>query len=280
QRTVTGKVTDESGNAIAGATVTIKGTGLSTLSDEEGQFQLNVTSDNSLLVVSYLGYENQEVAVGAQTALTIALRPSVSSLSEVVVVGSGTQKQENRTGSVSSINMAEQAESRPITSLSAGLAGLASGLHVNQGNGRPGGDGASLRIRGQGTLNNADPLVIIDGAVGDMNTLNPQDVESISVLKDAASASIYGSRAANGVILITTKQGKSGEMKVNYNSFFSIARPSNVVKTVNNYADYMGLVNEGFYNSDPNATPIFSQEKIDLWRANENGDQLKYPNTD
>jgi len=100
QRTVTGKVTDESGNAIAGATVTIKGTSLSTLSDEEGQFQLNVPSDNSLLVVSYLGYENQEVAVGAQTALTIALRPSVSSLSEVVVVGFGTQKKENLTGSV------------------------------------------------------------------------------------------------------------------------------------------------------------------------------------
>lgn len=280
QRTITGQVADESGNPIAGATVTIKGTNRSSLTDESGNFQLRVDGSNIVLVITYVGYEPQEIVVGAQTELSILLSQSVSNLSEVIVVGFGTQKKENLTGSVSSINMAEQAEGRPITSLSAGLAGLASGLYVNQGNGRPGGDGATLRIRGQGTLNNANPLVIIDGAVGDMNLLNPQDVASVSVLKDAASAAIYGSRAANGVILITTKQGRSGDFRINYNSLFSNAKPSNIIRMVSNYADYMELVNEGFRNSDPNVTPTFSQDMIDLWRQNEGGDPLAYPNTE
>lgn len=152
-------------------------------------------------------------------------------------------------------------------------------MSVNQGTGRPGGDGATLRVRGQGTLNNSDPLVIIDGAVGNMNLLNPQDVETVSVLKDAASAAIYGSRAANGVILITTKKGRSGDFRVNYNTYFSSARPTHLISTVSNYADYMELVNEGFRNSDPNVSPTFSQAMIDLWRQNEGVDPLKYPNT-
>jgi len=276
---VSGNVTDETGEGLPGVNILVKGTTKGTTTDIDGNFTLDA-ENSDILVFSFVGYISQEVAVGGKTRIEVILASDTKALEELVVVGYGTQKKVNLTGAVSAIDIGKETEGRPVTSLSAGLSGLSSGLHVNQGNGRPGGDGASLRIRGQGTLNNADPLVIIDGAVGDMNTLNPQDVESISVLKDAASASIYGSRAANGVILITTKQGKSGEMKVNYNSFFSIARPSNVVKTVNNYANYMELVNEGYHNSDPNATPIFSQEKIDLWRANENGDQLKYPNAD
>src|SRR5690606_6332147 len=171
------------------------------------------------------------------------------------------------TVAVSSISMSDVVESRPVTSLSAGLAGQAPGLYVNQGSGKPGGDGGTLRVRGQGTLNNANPLVVIDGVVGDMNLVNPQDVESISVLKDAASASIYGSRAANGVILITTKRGKSDDFKLSYRNYFSTQEPSNVFRMVSNYADYMGLVNEGYFNGDANATPIFSHENIDLWRA-------------
>lgn len=276
---IKGTVKDESGETLPGVNILIKGTSQGTTSDIDGNFSLDADND-AVLVFSFVGFISQEINVGGRTRVDVVLQSDTKALEELVVVGYGTQKKVNLTGAVSSIDIGKETEGRPVTSLSASLSGLSSGLHVNQGNGRPGGDGATLRVRGQGTLNNANPLIIIDGAVGDMNTLNPQDVESISVLKDAASASIYGSRAANGVILITTKKGKSGEMKVNYNAFFSVARPSNVVKTVNNYADYMGLVNEGFYNSDPNATPIFSQEKIDLWRANENGDQLKYPNTD
>jgi TonB-linked SusC/RagA family outer membrane protein len=276
---IKGKVSDETGAELPGVSIIVKGTTQGTTTDIEGNFTLNV-ADDAILVFSFVGYISKEIPVEGQSRIEVVLASDTKALEELVVVGYGTQKKVNLTGAVSSIDIAKETQGRPVTSLSAGLAGLASGLSVNQGNGRPGGDGATLRIRGQGTLNNADPLVIIDGAVGDMNTLNPQDVESISVLKDAASASIYGSRAANGVILITTKKGTSGEMKVNYNSFFSVARPSNVVKTVNNYANYMELINEGFRNSDPNVSPTFSQEKIDLWRANENGDQLKYPNTE
>lgn len=176
--------------------------------------------------------------------------------------------------------MSDVVGSRPITSLSSGLAGQAPGLSVTQGSGRPGADGGTLRVRGQGTLNNANPLVVIDGAVGDMNLINPQDVESISVLKDAASASIYGSRAANGVILITTKKGRNNDFKVIYNNYFSSQKPSNAMTMISNYADYMELINEGYKNGDINAIPIFSQEKIDLWRTNENGDPLMYPNVD
>ncbi len=277
---VSGTITDEEGKPLIGVNIQVKGSNQGTASDFDGRFTLENVAEDAVLVISYIGYQTQEVSVDGQTNMEITMLSDAQLLDELVVVGYGTQKKENLTGAVASVNVAEQAESRPITSLSSGLSGLAAGLHVNQGNGRPGGDGATLRIRGQGTLNNSNPLVIIDGAVGNMNQINPQDVESISVLKDAASAAIYGSRAANGVILITTRKGQEGQFTVSYNSYFSTAQPSNVVKTVSNYADYMELVNEGYLNSDPNATPIFSEEKINEWRANEGGDPLKYPNTE
>jgi len=278
-RVITGKVIDEKGEALPGVSIVVKGSSRGTTTDLQGAFTLSVPDENSVLVFSFVGYLNEEIEVGNRSVIEVALKPDNKVLEELVVVGYGTQKKVNLTGAVATVDIAKETESRPITSLSAGLSGLAAGLHVNQGSGRPGNDGATLRIRGQGTLNNSDPLVIIDGVVGNMNHLNPQDVESISVLKDAASAAIYGSRAANGVVLITTKKGKSGEFKVNYNAFISSAKPSNVVETVSNYADYMELVNEGFRNSDPNAAPRFSQAKIDEWRANEGKDPLKYPNT-
>jgi TonB-linked SusC/RagA family outer membrane protein len=278
-RSISGRVADEKGEGLPGVSILVKGSSRGTTTDLEGNFTLSVPDDNAVLVFSFVGYLTEEIVLGTRTQVQVALKPDNKTLEELVVVGYGTQKKVNLTGAVSTVDIAKETESRPITSLSSGLSGLAAGLHVNQGSGRPGNDGASLRIRGQGTLNNSDPLVVIDGVIGNMNMLNPQDVETISVLKDAASAAIYGSRAANGVVLITTKSGKSGDFKVNYNGFLSSARPSNVVKTVSNYADYMELVNEGFKNSDPNANPTFSQAKIDEWRANEGGDPLKYPNT-
>lgn len=280
ERSVSGKVVDEKGEGLPGVSILVKGSSRGTTTDLEGGFVLSIPDNGATLVLSFVGYLPQEVEVGNRDFVDVSLQPDNKTLDELVVVGYGTQKKVNLTGAVAMVDIAKETESRPITSLSAGLSGLAAGLHVNQGSGRPGNDGATLRIRGQGTLNNADPLIVIDGvAGGNMNHLNPQDVESISILKDAASAAIYGSRAANGVVLITTKKGVAGDFKVNYNAFLSSARPSNVVKTVSNYANYMELVNEGFRNSDPNANPIFSQGKIDEWRANEGGDPLKYPNT-
>ena len=280
QRTIKGTVVDIEGAPLSGVTVAEMGTTNATSTSGEGEFELRSSTSQVTLTFSLMGYEPHQETVGSNGVIRVTLRPSMSDLDEVVVVGFGTQRKENLTGSVSSISMSEVLDSRPVTSLSAGLAGQAPGLHVNQGSGRPGNDGATLTIRGQGTLNNSNPLVIIDGVAGDMNLINPQDVESISVLKDAASASIYGSRAANGVILITTKQGKTDQFRLIYNNYFSTQEPSNTMRSVSNYANYMELMNEGSRNNDPNATPYFSQEMIDLWRSNEGKDPLKYPNTD
>ncbi|MDR1675672.1 MAG: TonB-dependent receptor [Tannerella sp.] len=277
-RQITGRVTDAFGEPVVGANIVEKGaTANGTVTDVDGKFSLSV-ADNAVLQVSYIGYLTQEVRVGQQTVLNIALVEDMQSLEEIVVVGYGTQKKVNLTGAVASVDMSKLVESRPITSLSAGLAGLAAGVHVNQGSGRPGYDGATIRVRGQGTLNNSDPLIVIDGTVGNMNDVNPQDVESISILKDASSSSIYGSRAANGVILVTTRKGREGSAKVTYNGYLASQNIANKMDIVSNYADYMELVNEGLRNSGQ-ATP-FSQAKIDEWRNAGDSDPVKYPNTD
>ena len=182
-------------------------------------------------------------------------------------------------GSVSTINVAELTESRPITNVSHALAGLAAGVNVQGTANQPGNDNASIKVRGQGTLNESSPLVIIDGVEAGINTVNPQDIESMTVLKDAASSAIYGSRAANGVILITTKQGKAGSIKLDYNGYVSFTSPSipSSMDPVSDYATYMELINEGYLNSNLKAQ--FSQAVIDEWRADGGRDPLKYPNT-
>jgi TonB-dependent starch-binding outer membrane protein SusC len=277
---VGGKVTDKSGSPLPGVTVVVKGTNVGTITSFDGIYSLNNVQGNASLVFSFVGMRTQEVAIAGNPVINVSLEDETIGLEEVVAVGYAMQKKVNLTGAVVAVDMTDVVDSRPITSLSSGLSGLAAGLYVNQGTGRPGNDGATLRIRGQGTLNNSNPLVIIDGVVGNMNNLNPQDVESISVLKDAASSAIYGSRAANGVILITTRQGKEGTMRMNYSSYFSMVQPSNLIKAVTNYADYMEIINEGYNNTDPNAAKKFTQSTIDLWRANEGGDPLQYPNAD
>lgn len=275
--TITGVVKDALG-PVVGANVVEKGTTNGTVTDMEGRFSLQVSS-NAVLIISYIGYIDQAIPVNGKSSFTVLLKEDSQALDEVVVVGYGTQKKVNMTGAVASVDMSKMVDSRPITSLSAGLAGMAPGVSVTAGNGgRPGNDGATIRVRGQGTLNDSNPLVIIDGVEASMNNINPQDVESISVLKDAASSAIYGSRAANGVILITTRRGKSGEAKISYNGYVTMQKVANRIDLVSNYADYMELYNEGQLNSGLPA--IFSQEKIDEWRAAGDSDPVKYPNSD
>ena len=285
KKKVTGTVEDALG-PIAGANVVEKGTTNGTITDMDGKFNLEV-SPNAVLVITFIGYTEQQVSVGSQTSFTIKLKEDSQALDEVVVVGYGTQKKVNLTGSVSSVNFEEQALSRPVTNVSNALAGISAGVQVMQNSGQPGSDGSTIRIRGVGTLNNQDPLVLIDGVEGSMDLVNPQDIETISVLKDAASSSIYGSRAANGVILITTKKGKAGKLSVSYTGRLSYAQPTNLIDQVTNYADYMEWVNESFENiGQPNH---FAQSTIDLWREksldpnglNENGvpNYIAYPNT-
>ena len=278
--TVTGIVLDDMGEPIIGATIKIKGQDtVGTITSIDGDFTLKGLKKGQTLVISYIGFQTQEVKYNGEKSLKVTLKSDSKSLNEVVVVGYGTQKKVNMSGAVASINMDELTESRPVTNVSQALAGLAAGVNVSSGSNRPGDDNASILVRGQGTLNSSAPLIIIDGVEQGINTVNPQDIESVSVLKDAASASIYGSRAANGVILITTKKGKSGKIKVDYNGYVSFQSIRKTLTPVSNYADYMELINEGYYNSNPKSgkNQYFSEEKIAEWR---NGnDPLKYPNT-
>jgi TonB-dependent starch-binding outer membrane protein SusC len=274
---VSGTVVDNSG-PIIGATIMEKGTNNGTVTDIDGHFTLNVSSPNAVIVISSIGFVTQEIKVGTQKNINVTMKEDNQSLNEVVVVGYGTQKKVNMTGSVSSINMSELAGSRPITNVSQALAGLAAGVSVVSNNNQPGNDNASILVRGQGTLNSSAPLIIIDGVEAGINTVNPQDIESVSVLKDAASSAIYGSRAANGVILITTKTGKAGTIKVDYNGYVSFESIRKTLTPVSNYADYMELINEGLSNSGK--ATVFSQKSIDAWRSDDGKNPLLYPNTD
>ncbi len=203
-----GTVLDETGKGVPGATIRVKGTESAVASDVNGQFVLKNVDENATLVITYIGYATQEVKASAN--MTIKLVPAVNNLNEVVVVvGYGTQKKVNLTGAVSVVSAAE-IENRPVTGVTNALEGTIPGVTISSNNGQPGMDAGSINIRGQ-SLNSTSALVIIDGVIsttGDMNAINADDIDNISVLKDAASASIYGNRAAGGVIVITTKKGQ------------------------------------------------------------------------
>lgn len=218
---VSGTVTDQStGETLLGVSVFVEGTKIGVVTDLNGKFTIDAPASSSALVFSYIGYITKKASVGKQSFIKVTLEQDTKKLDEVVVVGYGTQKKVNLTGAVASVSSAAL-ESRPITQTSQALAGLVTGVSVSQGSGRPGNDGAEIRIRGVGTFSGAgkDPLVLIDGLAASINDIDPNNIKSISVLKDAASASIYGNRAANGVILIETKRGEKGKLQVSYNNY-------------------------------------------------------------
>lgn len=279
---VTGKVLDNGGSPVPGAVVmeTINGAqdrNNAALTDADGSFSITI-AEGSGLEVSCLGFSTERVSVGKSDAIDIVLNEDTMMLDDVVVVGYGTQKKVNLTGSVASVNVSEVTKSRPILNISNALTGMAAGVSVTSSGNKPGYDNTTVLVRGQGTLNTSSPLVIIDGMEGSFGSVNPQDVESISILKDAASAAIYGSRAANGVILITTKEGAEGQFNIDYNGYVSIQSAKKTMNLVSNYADYMEYANEAMINS--NMAPYFSQESIDLWRSDNGQNPLLYPNTD
>lgn len=277
RRTITGIIVDENGETVIGANILVKGTTNGTITDIDGKFSLNGVAEGATLVVSYVGYEDQLIKVGSQTSFNIKLKVNTELIDEVVVVGYASQKKVNLSGSVSSVKMDDIAEKRPITNLSSGLAGMAAGVSVTSASNKPGDDNGTILVRGQGTLNNSAPLVIIDGVESNINTVAPQDVESMTVLKDAASASIYGSRAANGVILITTKKGKSGKINVDYTGYASLESIGRTLDPVSNYADYMELFNEAYNNAGQPSR--FTDATIKAWRDDNGKNPLAYPNT-
>lgn len=238
---VKGQVLDNNGDPIIGATVKVEGTKNATVTDLDGNFTLNNVTGKKLQV-SYIGYQNQVVDINNRSNIKITMHEDNKTLGEVVVVGYGTQKKANLTGAVSSVSVEDMGD-RPITNSSTLLQGTASGVYALQKSGQPGADGANINIRGVGTLNNSDPLVLIDGFPGNMSDVDASEIQSISVLKDAASASIYGNRAANGVILITTKKGASGKASVSYTGYYGVQEATRLPKTLNSY-EYATLYNE------------------------------------
>lgn len=274
--TVSGKVTDENGELILGASVLLKGTSIGTITDADGNYTLQATDGSGTLVFSYIGYQTAEVPINGRGVIDQSMVSIATELGEVVVVGYGTQKKVNLTGSVVNVSGKDIAN-QPVMQTSNALIGKMPGVTVTQNSGQPGSDAATIKIRGIGTLGNSDPLVLIDGVPGNMNGVDPRDIADISVLKDAASASIYGSRAANGVILVTTKRGEGGALKVNYNAYAGWQTPTELPEYMGGY-EYMTLYNLARQNIGQ--SPAFTQAYIDGWQANHLTDPDQYPNTD
>lgn len=266
QFSITGVVVDQNANEpIIGASVVAKGTTNGTVTDVEGKFSLQVTTGD-VLVISFIGYTTQEITVrNTQTSYQITLSEDTQTLDEVVVVGFGTQKKVNLTGAVATVDK-KALESRPVTSVAQALQGVVPGLNVDVPN--AGGKldaNPSINIRGKGNLgtgSSSSPLILIDGIEGDINSLNPQDIANISVLKDAASAAVYGSRAPFGVILITTKSGEKGKVSIQYSGNFRFSRPTNIPDMLDSYT-FAQYFNRAKANNYDGGAPIFSDATIE-----------------
>ena len=253
---INGTVTDSSGRGIPLVTVTEKGTKNSTVTSSDGNFDFNVSGSNSVLVISSVGYVTKEIKLNGETSFNVVLAISVSNLGEVVVVGYGTQRKKDVTGAVTTINT-KNFNSIPVSNAGDAMQGKAAGVQVIS-SGSPGSN-VTFRIRGTGTINNADPLLVIDGVPTDapLNNLNPDDIASIDVLKDASAAAIYGSRGANGVVLITTKHGAEGKGHLSFDFFTAWQKATSVVKMLN-APQFAALNNELLSNGNQNKNPAFA----------------------
>lgn len=278
QRTeIKGHVTDDKGLPLAGVSITIKGESGGITTDNNGAFNLLTPKTNITLVVSFIGYATREIKVqGTETDLQIKLSLATSDMDEFVVIGYGVKKKVSVTGSLSVLDMKSK-ENTPTTNASQALHGV-SGLWVNQAGGKPGQDVGTIRIRGIGTLNNNDPLVLVDGIEYNLNEINPNFIESITVLKDAA-ASIYGSRAANGVILITTKTGKKGKMEINYNYSYGIQKPTFLPDVLWDPIQYMQLKDQALINEGKSPSAVdYTPAQIEEYKNGMATDPYTYPN--
>ncbi|MEJ7914368.1 MAG: TonB-dependent receptor plug domain-containing protein, partial [Chitinophagaceae bacterium] len=222
QKTVSGRVTDANNQPVVGASVQIIGSNTGTVTDEQGRYTISVPNDQSRLSVSYVGLDTREIAVGSQSSVDVALTTTGSTLNEVVVTGYSSQRKKDITGSVAVVNV-KDLKAVPAGSPVQMLQGRASGLNVIT-SGSPGAR-SNIRIRGITSFGNVDPLVIIDGVQGSLNNIDANDIESLQVLKDAGSASIYGVRGANGVIVVTTKKGRAGKVAITYDSYYGVQLP-------------------------------------------------------
>lgn len=280
QHTLKGVVKDALGEPIIGANIMVKGTTVGTITGIDGDFTLQVPASATTLEVSFIGYTTVEVKIDGRASYSVTMKEDTEMLDEVVVVGYGTMKKKDLTGSVGAVKGGDIA-ARKTTNLSSALQGAVSGVTVTRNNNAPGAAAGSIKVRGVTTIGNTDPLVIIDGVPGGINDVNPNDVESISVLKDAASSSIYGSRAAAGVILITTKRAKEKGVSIKYNFEYGLEIPTK-------QPEYLGVkrfletTNELRYNDNKSGgwNQTYSDEDIANWEKNHLTDPDNYPLTD
>jgi len=275
-QTVTGKVTSARGEPIPGVTVLVKGSPIGTITDIDGNYSFANIPEDATLVFSFVGLLTQEIEVKGSSTIHVTMQEDVIGVDEVVIVGYGSQRKANLTGAVSTVSL-PQMEKRTVAQTSLALQGLVPGLTVTQRSGKPGGDGGTIRIRGNTTIGNNDPLVLIDGVESSINSIDPESIESISVLKDAASSAIYGNRAANGVILITTKRAVSGKAYVTYNSYVAKGEPTKVPKYVGavDFMKYISIAKRAV-----GMTPEYSEEYIKEYEEGVARNDPNYPDVD
>jgi TonB-linked SusC/RagA family outer membrane protein len=273
--TISGTVTDEKGEPLPGATITVLETNASTSTDVNGHYKI-VAEDKQTLVFSFIGYKKAQVVVNNNPVINVRLQTTSNVLNELVVVGYGTQKKVNLSGAVSVVG-SKEIEDRPVTGTINALEGTVPGLTVISNNGQPGRDAGSINIRGE-SLNGVSPLVVIDGVIsstGDLNAINPEDIDNISVLKDAASASIYGNRADGGVILVTTKKGKKGTAQITYSTYVGKNKPVALPDYLPSW-QAATLYNEARQNEGH--APVYTAAQIQKFK--DGSDPYNYPNTD
>ncbi len=262
QKTVTGKVTDTSGMPLPGVSVSLKGTTNGTITDANGNYSFANLPDNAVLVFSFVGMKTQEKAFDGKSVINVQLVEEAIGVDEVVVIGYGTRQKKNLIGSVDQVNAA-LIEDRPVANTMQALQGAAANLTIQQRSMNPNDNSMNINIRGVSTMNNNDPLVVIDGIITEMeslNKLNPADIDNVSVLKDAGSAAIYGSRSSNGVILVTTKKGnKEGKPTVRFNSMVGLQNPHLLYSPVRSYENAL-LKNQALINGG--SSPVFSPQQI------------------
>lgn len=273
-KTISGVINDSKGTPLSGVNISVKGSKSGAVSDTRGRYSINAIS-GSVLVFSFTGYFNKEELVDSRVTIDVLLEENPLSLENVVVVGYGTQKKINLSGAVAQIS-GKEIENRPVANLTGALQGVSPGLTILRGSGKPGAEGYGIRIRGFTSVNRSDALVLVDGVEQDMNLIDPNDVESISVLKDASASAIYGARAAGGVVLITTKQGRAGKTKVSFNSYYGINITARQPERLNSWDEQI-LIDEARFNAT--GAREFNAEQME-WLQNPNFSYRPNPNSD
>ncbi|WP_177230424.1 TonB-dependent receptor [Chitinophaga sp. CF118] len=277
--TVTGTVISPKGDKLPGVSIRLKGAANGTNTDAEGKFSIRVPDEQSILIFSFIGYITKEVPLAGRTSIDIQLEESSTALNEVIVVGYGTQLKATSISAVSVVKGKDFAQ-KPVVNLTNNLVGRMPGLIADQGSGEPGLDGSRIRIRGTSTIGNANPLLVVDGIYRDFSRLDPATIESVTILKDAAAVAPYGLAGANGVILVTTKKGKSGAPVLSYNGYAGFQNPTRMPRMVNSY-QYALLSNEA--NRNDNFSPAFTDAQIAGYKKTVDGaadaDRDRYPNS-